>query len=184
MNNGQATPAQVLAAVRTVRQALRREGYQGPVVTVDTFVAVLAHPQLCSSPDTDYCAVNVHPFFDPHTVAGQAGNFVRRQVLNIREATNPKTQATTEKEGKQKRVVVTETGWPKQGNANYKAVPGRAEQKRAVEGVMKVWKEGRERGFGDDGDFEVYMFTAFDDEWKVAEKGTFYAEQFWGIQND
>ncbi|KAJ4400889.1 Cell surface mannoprotein mp65 [Neurospora sp. IMI 360204] len=31
VNNGQATPAQVLAAVRRVREALRREGYQGPV---------------------------------------------------------------------------------------------------------------------------------------------------------
>ncbi|KAK1775918.1 glycoside hydrolase family 17 protein [Copromyces sp. CBS 386.78] len=174
VNNGQATPAQVLAAVRRVREALRREGYNGPVVTVDTFVAVLAHPQLCSSPDTDYCAVNIHPFFDAHTNAVQAGNFVKRQVLNIREA-------TSEQGGKQKRVVVTETGWPTQGNANYKAVPGRQEQKAAVEGVMTVWNEAAQRQFGDDGDFEVFLFTAFDDEWKLADKGTFYAEQYWGM---
>lgn len=196
VNNGQATPAQVLSAVRTVRKALRKEGYNGPVVTVDTFVAVLQHPQLCASPDTDYCAVNVHPFFDPHTEAKGAGEFVRRQVLNIREATttstststitDPRTNGGQEKQQKQvqKRVVVTETGWPTQGNANYKAVPGRAEQKMAVKGVMDIWREARQRGFGDDGDFEVFMFTAFDDPWKKAEKGTFYAEQFWGIHRD
>ncbi|KAH7627929.1 glycoside hydrolase superfamily [Sordaria sp. MPI-SDFR-AT-0083] len=181
VNNGQATPAQVLAAVRTARQALRREGYNGPVVTVDTFVAVLQHPQLCSSPDTDYCAVNVHPFFDPHTTAKQAADFVKRQVLNIREAATTSTDIKGETKQKQKRVVVTETGWPTQGNANYKAVPGRAEQKEVVRGVMEIWKEAKARGFGDDGDFEVYMFTAFDDPWKKAERGTFYAEQFWGI---
>ncbi|EGO55092.1 hypothetical protein NEUTE1DRAFT_102550 [Neurospora tetrasperma FGSC 2508] len=204
VNNGQATPAQVLAAVRTVRKVLRREGYRGPVVTVDTFVAVLQHPELCSSSEVDYCAVNVHPFFDAHTEAERAGEFVRRQVMNLREVINPKTQAQAQAQGndlsqgtdpnqgkgdkggerRKKRVVVTETGWPKQGNANYRAVPGRWEQKTAVEGVMKAWREGSQRGFvGDDGDFELYLFTAFDDEWKKADKGTFYAEQFWGIHD-
>ncbi|KAK3485295.1 glycoside hydrolase superfamily [Neurospora hispaniola] len=200
VNNGQATPAQVLAAVRTVRQVLRREGYFGPVVTVDTFVAVLNHPELCSSSDVDYCAVNVHPFFDAHTEAERAGEFVRRQVMNLREVITPKSQAQAQGTGlsqggttdmigggerRKKRVVVTETGWPKQGNANYRAVPGRWEQKTAVEGVMKAWREGSQRGFvGDDGgDFELYLFTAFDDEWKKADKGTFYAEQFWGIHD-
>lgn len=204
VNNGQATPAQVLAAVRTVREVLRREGYFGPVVTVDTFVAVLNHPELCSSSDVDYCAVNVHPFFDAHTEAERAGEFVRRQVMNLREViANPKTQAQAQAqaqgtdpnqgtdinqgggERRKKRVVVTETGWPKQGNANYRAIPGRWEQQRAVEGVMKAWREGSQRGFvGDDGgDFEMYLFTAFDDEWKKADQGTFYAEQFWGIHD-
>ncbi|KAK3388546.1 glycoside hydrolase superfamily [Sordaria brevicollis] len=172
VNNGQATPAQVLSAVRRVREALRREGYTGPVVTVDTFVAVLKHPQLCASPDTDYCAVNLHPFFDPHTDATKAANFVKRQNGN---------GGIQQQKEKQKRLVITETGWPTQGNANNKAVPGRAEQKKVVEGVRKIWQEGKEREFGDDGDFEVYLFTAFDDPWKKAEKGTFYAEQFWGI---
>lgn len=198
VNNGQATPAQVLDAVRTVRQVLRREGYTGPVVTVDTFVAVLRHPELCTSSEVDYCAVNVHPFFDGFVEAEQAGGFVSAQVRNLREVivaptvqgksqggtTDTKMEGEGDMKGRrQKRVVVTETGWPKRGNANYRAVPGRSEQKTAVDGIMKAWREGSQRGFEDQGDFEVFLFTAFDDGWKKADKNTFYAEQFWGIHD-
>ncbi|KAK3321669.1 cell wall glucanase [Apodospora peruviana] len=164
VNNGQATPDQVMDAVTAARAVLRVKGYAGPVVTVDTFIAVQQHPVLCDA--SDYCAMNVHAFFDPNTSADQAGNFVLRQVANVREVLADRTQ----------RVVVTEAGWPTQGNANDKAVPGKQNQLTATKSIVSEF--GGQEGLGN-----LILFTAFNDPWKKAEPGTFYAEQFWGMHS-
>ncbi|KAK0673588.1 putative cell wall glucanase [Cercophora samala] len=166
VNNGQATAGQVVGAIRAAREMLRREGYAGPVVTVDTFVAVERHPELCD--ESDYCAVNCHPFFDGLTTAEQAGEFVGRKVRDVKEVLRDED----------KKIVVTEAGWPWQGGSNNRAVPGREEQRRAVEGIRRVWERDW-RGIRGGGG--LFLFTAFDDPWKRAEEGTFYAEQFWGM---
>ncbi len=161
VNNGQATPNQVIDAVTSARQSLRSAGYQGPVVTVDTFVAVQKNPQLCDS--SDFCAMNIHPFFDPNTSPEAAGDFVARQVANTRQVLkNPN-----------KRVVVTESGWPWQGSANGQAVPGKDNQQTAVDSIKT--------NYGAQSPGDLILFTAFNDLWKKAEPGTFYAEQYWGM---
>ncbi|KAK3985630.1 cell wall glucanase [Cladorrhinum sp. PSN332] len=162
VNNGQATAQQVISALRAAREMLRSAGYLGPVVTVDTFLAVEREPGLCDA--GDYCAVNVHPFFDSQTVAERAGEFVVRKVADVKEALADEW----------KKVVVTESGWPWQGMANGAAVPGRNEQRIALDSIKQAWRESQWGG--------LYLFTAFDDPWKVAEPGTFYAEQFWGME--
>ncbi|KAK3319794.1 glycoside hydrolase superfamily [Cercophora scortea] len=130
VNNGQATADQVISAVSAARTSLRSAGYTGPVVTVDTFTAVIANPLLCDA--SDYCAMNIHAFFDPNTPAPQAGNFVLRQVANVREVLADPAQ----------RIVVTESGWPWQGNANGLAVPGRENQLVAVQAIVDAYAEG------------------------------------------
>ena len=47
VNSGEATPAQVGQYVATARSALTAAGYTGPIVAVDTFIAVIEHPELC-----------------------------------------------------------------------------------------------------------------------------------------
>ncbi|KAK3376611.1 glycoside hydrolase superfamily [Lasiosphaeria ovina] len=162
VNNGQASPEQMLSALPAARETLRAAGYTGPVVTVDTFIAVQRHPELCDA--SDYCAVNIHAFFDAHTPADQAGRFVARQVANLREVVADPTQ----------RIVVTESGWPWQGNANGLAVPGADNQRQAVASLVA--------DYGDLNPGGLILFTAFDDPWKKAEPETFYAEQFWGLK--
>lgn len=159
VNNGQVTPAQSLSALDKARTTLRAAGYKGPVVIVDTFVAVLDHPELCEK--SDYCAVNVHPFFDGNVPASEAGKFVTSTVSNIRR-----------KLSTDKRIVVTETGWPWQGEANRAAVPGVDQQSKAMSSIKSAYssKPG-----------DVILFTAFNDMWKKADAGTFMAEQFWGM---
>ncbi|RYP05930.1 hypothetical protein DL764_003488 [Monosporascus ibericus] len=159
VNNGQVSVGQSLNALGKARTALRAAGYQGPVVIVDTFVAVLAHPELCEK--SDYCAVNVHPFFDPNTPAHQAGSFVATTVGNLRK-----------KLSSDKRIIVTETGWPWQGETNGAAVPGMDQQTRALSSIRTAYLSNA----GD-----VILFTAFNDLWKRAEAHTFMAEQFWGM---
>ncbi|KAB5526415.1 cell wall glucanase [Coniochaeta sp. 2T2.1] len=161
VNNGLATAQQVMAAVSATRQVLRGAGYTGPVVTVDTFVAVLRNPTLCD--ESDFCAMNIHPFFDANTPASQAGKFVYDQVNSVRNVLSDKNQ----------RIVVTETGWPWQGCAHGLAVPGKQEQKVAIGGIKAAFEEGKH---GD-----LILFSAFNDPWKKAEASTFFAEQYWGI---
>lgn len=159
VNNGQVTPAQSLTALDKARTALRAAGYEGPVVIVDTFVAVLDHPELCEK--SDYCAVNIHPFFDGNVPAGEAGKFVTSTVSSVRR-----------KLSTDKRIVVTETGWPWQGEPNHAAVPGMDQQSKAVSSIKGAYssKPG-----------DVILFTAFNDLWKKADANTFMAEQFWGM---
>lgn len=160
VNNGQASPQQIQDALRAARQLLTSAGWTGPVVTVDTFVAALAHPELCSS--SDYCAVNIHPFFDPNTPAEKAGQFVLNMVQALRKKLGNPTA----------RVRVTESGWPWQGSANGQAVPGVDQQAAAVSSIRKAFAGNPE---------DMVLFSAFNDRWKTAAEETFYAEQFWGM---
>lgn len=159
VNNGPTIAPQVLEALDTARAALRAAGYEGPVVTVDTWVAVLDHPELCEK--SDYCAVNIHPFFDGGVAADEAGKFVTTTVSNIRR-----------KLSTDKRIVVTETGWPWQGATNRAAVPGMDQQTKAMSSIKNAYSSNPA---------DVILFTAFNDLWKKAESGTFMAEQFWGM---
>ncbi|KAI1207766.1 glycoside hydrolase family 17 protein [Annulohypoxylon truncatum] len=160
VNNGGATVGQSLSALSQARSALRAAGYQGPVVVVDTFVAMLSHPELCDQ--SDYCAVNVHPFFDPNTGPNQAGSFITSTVSKIRSKLSDSS----------KRIVVTETGWPWQGEANGAAVPGIGQQSTALSSIKNAFTNNAN---------DLILFTAFNDMWKKPDAGTFMAEQFWGM---
>ncbi|KAG8360359.1 hypothetical protein FVEN_g2359 [Fusarium venenatum] len=159
VNNNAATPAQVLAAVDEARAILKAAGYNGPVLTVDTFVAVQEHPELCEK--SEYCAINAHAFFDPHTSADGAGKWLSDTV-----------QVVKSKLSSDKRVVVCETGWPTKGDSNGKAVPGLTQQGSALKAIREAFSEHPD---------DLILFSAFNDHWKKPEPATFHAEQYWGI---
>ncbi|PGH15125.1 hypothetical protein AJ79_02651 [Helicocarpus griseus UAMH5409] len=158
VNGGQASVGDVVNAVNKARSILRGAGYQGPVVTVDTFNALIANPELCKA--SDYCAANCHAFFDPNTDASRAGEFVKKQAKLVSDAAGKKT-------------VITESGWPKSGQANGKAIPSQENQQLAVQSLKAA--------FGNDDEAGLFLFSAFDDSWKKDNGGTFGAEKFWGI---
>lgn len=160
VNSGGATLGQALGALSQARSALRSAGYEGPVVVVDTFVAMLTHPELCDQ--SDYCAINVHPFFDPNTGPRQAGWFVTSAVRRVRSRMSDPD----------KRIVVTETGWPWQGESNGAAIPGMNQQSIAISSIKSAYTNSPS---------DVILFTAFNDMWKKPDAGTFMAEQFWGM---
>lgn len=156
-----ATVPQILAAIREARAALRSRGYQGPVVTIDTFKAVEDHPELCD--ESDYCAINCHPFFDPYTGPDQAGTFLIHTMDAIRSKLADHG----------KRIVVTETGWPWKGTPNGLAVPSPEAQAVALASITSTFRARPQN---------VMLFNAFNDLWKVPAADTFYAEQYWGMQ--
>ncbi|UPK90291.1 hypothetical protein LCI18_001226 [Fusarium solani-melongenae] len=159
VNKGEASPEKVLGAVKQARQILRAAGYEGPVVTVDTFVAAGANPELCA--ESDYCAINAHAFFDPTISADEAGVWLSKTIDDLK-AKLPKDQ----------RIVVCESGWPVKGKANGLAVPGLAEQKLAISAIEKVFAGHME---------DLILFSAFNDPWKKEEAWSFNAEPYWGI---
>lgn len=159
VNNGAATPEKVLGAVGQARGILRKAGYKGPVVTVDTFVAAGANPQLCT--ESDYCAVNAHAFFDPTITADEAGEWLERTVADLKSKLN-----------KDQRVVICESGWPTKGTTNGLAIPGLQEQKKAIAALKNAFADHLE---------DLVLFSAFNDPWKTEAAWSFNTEPYWGI---
>ncbi|TVY46646.1 Cell surface mannoprotein [Lachnellula occidentalis] len=160
VDTGVASAATVVAAINTARGLLKAAGYTGKVVTVDTLVAAKANPTICDN--SDYCAVNSHPFYDGNTVAEDSGSFLTKSISDLQAVLANKNQE----------IVITETGWPWQGETNDKAVPSPANQAAALSSIKTAFasKPGG-----------VILFTAFNDMWKKNSAAQFKAEQYWGF---
>lgn len=182
VDTGKAAPGDVVAALGVARDILRGAGYRGHVVTVDTFNALIKHPELCAA--SDFCAANAHAFFDGTVDPQGAGEWVRRQVDRIADAAAAAGAGAGARaadygggggggggdgggSGGNKKIVITESGWPHAGAHNGVAVPSPDNQARALESIRAA--------FADD----LFLFTAFDDKWKA--DGAFGVEKFWGI---
>lgn len=163
VNSGQASAASVVAAMSSARALLRAAGYNGPVVTCDTLVATLANPSLCDN--ADYCAVNSHPFFDPNTDATQAGSFLTNSITTLKSKLANSSQT----------VLITETGWPSQGNANGLAIPSSTNQATAIAAIKSAFESAP------DG---VMLFNPYNMMWKTSTANQFNAEQWWGFLGD
>lgn len=159
VNTGKASPQDVVNAVNSARPTLRDAGFQGPVVTVDTFNAIIAHPELCHASD-DFCAANCHAFFDANIQASEAGDYVKTQAERVSAAAGDK------------RTVITESGWPHEGSANGQATPSEQNQQMAVDSLKAAFA---------DTDGALYLFSAFDTSWKTDSPRTFGTEKYWGV---
>ncbi|KAJ5640577.1 Cell wall glucanase (Scw4) [Penicillium herquei] len=158
VNGGHNAPGEVTGAVTQARSYLRAQGYEGPVVTVDTFSVLIEHPELCRV--SDYCAANCHAFFDATQSPHNAGAYAMEQMHSVSAAAGGK------------RTMITESGWPHAGQANGAAIPSPDNQRVAVESLRKSFAHQAD---------DLVLFTAFDDLWKDDNRYTFNAERFWGI---
>lgn len=160
VNGNHNSPGEVTNAVNKARPILRQQGYKGPVVTVDTFSVLLKHPELCHV--SDYCAANCHAFFDATQHPQHAGPYALEQAHSVSDAAGGK------------RTIITESGWPHDGQANGAAVPSPENQQAAIESLRKSFAHRSA---------DLVLFTAFDDLWKEDNQYTFNAEKFWGIHH-
>ena len=69
-----------------------------------------------------------------------------------------------------KRVVISETGWPDRGTAFEGSQPG---YENAVKYFINAYKWAEEEGI------EIFYFSSFDEDWKVAAEGDVGA--YWGL---
>ena len=158
VNSGKASVPQVVSAVGKTKSCLAAAGYTGPIVTVDTMVAMKANPELCKA--SSYCAINCHAFFDGKVAAENAGPFVLGWVQQVSQAAGGKN------------TVVVETGWPHQGQPNGVAVPSPENHQKAIDSIKGSFSNN------------AILYSAFNDMWKKNSASTFGAEQFWGIYGD
>lgn len=157
VNSGAASPSAVVSALSTARGLLKTAGYPGKIVTVDTMAATLINPTLADN--SDYAAVNCHPFFDPNTAPAGAGEFIQTQINLLKAKLSNKNQ----------NIVITETGYPHCGSANGAGVPSLSNQATALSSIKSTFSSG------------IVILSAFDDAWKTNSAGTFGAEQCWGV---
>lgn len=158
VNDDAYTVADVVSAIGTARSQLQSAGYTGNVVTVDTFVAMIANPELCQA--SDYAAANCHAFFDGSVTAQDAGKWVLGQAQRVSEACGGKD------------TMITETGWPSQGDTNGVAVPSEQNQVDAIDSIKSAFSNN------------IVLFSAFNDYWKQNNAGTYGAEHYWGIMGN
>ena len=152
VNTGQQSASAMVSYTQQAKQTLQAAGYSGPVVCVDTFNAYLSNPALCQA--GDYVAANAHAFFDGSTPASQAGAWVVAQQQALKSACGGMG------------VLITESGWPTQGNTIGSSVPSAANQKAAVASIKAATG----------GNFICY--TAFNDLWMSS-----YDDQYWGVMS-
>ncbi|KAI0482905.1 glycoside hydrolase family 17 protein [Xylariaceae sp. FL0804] len=152
--DGYCTAAELASVISECKSAF--SGYSGPISTAETvniwqeddFVGAV-----CGV--VDFVGANAHAFFNTETTAPEAGEFVQSQ-LDIIDRVCP---------GKEGRIC--ETGWPAEGVAMGKAVPGVAQQKQAIDSILETC-----------GDRAV-LFSLTSDAWK-SDATACQCEQHWG----
>ncbi|CAD6594249.1 MAG: hypothetical protein ASARMPREDX12_008500 [Alectoria sarmentosa] len=160
VNTGQASASQVVAAIGAAKAALKAVGYNGPIATVDTMMAMRNNIELCTA--SDFCAINCHAFFDGNTLPEDSGQFVQNWVKQISEAAGGKT------------TIVTESGWPHQGDPNNKAIPSPENQAAAIASLKAAFSGGS----------NLVLYNSYDDLWKSDSADTYGAEKYWGMVGD
>jgi GPH family glycoside/pentoside/hexuronide:cation symporter len=144
--------AELLAYIRRVKTALPENV---PVGCVDAYYQFLERPALTAA--CDVLLPNCYPFWEGIDI-NMAAPYLRRMVGLVQAA------------GGEKRVIVTETGWPGSGQPVASAVPS---AENAMRYFVDVQQWARSEGV------KLFYFSSFDEPWKSRQEGELGAQ--WGL---
>jgi len=151
----------IVSGISTARSLLESAGYSGPVTTVDTWVALKEwapqSSELCDA--MDFIGANTHAFFDANTAAADAATFVSGKISELGQLC-----------GGNKDVVITESGWPSQGDSNGEAIPSDDNQRTVYNGLRTEFADKKDK---------LIILSAFDDAWKP--QNQWNVEHSWGV---
>jgi exo-beta-1,3-glucanase (GH17 family) len=122
---------------------------------VDAYYEFTNHPRV-----TDACDIilaNCYPFWEG-CPADYALPYMKEMYQQAKTAANGKP------------VVISETGWPDRGTAFEGSEPG---YENAVKYFINTYKWAEEQ------DINIFYFSSFDEDWKVAAEGDVGA--YWGL---
>ena len=122
---------------------------------VDAYYQFIERPALVDA--CDLILANCYPFWE-----GIDNNVAPFGVQRMYELTKEKADG--------KKVIITETGWPRKGNSVGEAIPT---EENAMKFFIHIQKWAREEGV------ELFYFSSFDEPWKVAYEGEVGAQ--WGL---
>jgi glucan 1,3-beta-glucosidase len=142
---------QLINFIKTVKQQIKNI----PVGYVDAYYEFTQHPAIVELCDAVLC--NCYPFWE-----GTSFDYALEHMKQMYR------QATIAANGKQ--VIITETGWPSQGETLKGAAPS---QNNARDYFIntQLWSANE--------NIPVFYFSSFDESWKVGAEGTVGA--YWGI---
>jgi exo-beta-1,3-glucanase (GH17 family) len=145
------TIEQLLGYLKRVKDAIP----EVPVGYVDAYYEFVVHPELVQN--SDVILTNCYPFWEGTSIEYSLGhmNDMFHQVLNVCDG---------------KRVIVTETGWPSQGESLKSSHP-------TAENAMKYFIDTQR--WSRENDIDVFYFSSFDESWKKGDEGEVGA--YWGL---
>jgi glucan 1,3-beta-glucosidase len=126
-----------------------------PVGYVDAYYEFSVHPELAETCDVVLC--NCYPYWEG-TSFQDSLNHMRQMFYQAKAAANGK------------RIIITETGWPSQGEGLGGAIP-------SEENAMKYFINANL--WTQDEGIEIMYFSSFDEAWKKSDEGEVGA--YWGV---
>jgi glycoside/pentoside/hexuronide:cation symporter, GPH family len=151
---GELSAAELIVYIQQVKKAIPTI----PVGCVDTYFQFSQHPELVEA--CDVILINCYPFWEGYDIA-EAAIYLQ------------KMHSFVHKFSKDKKIIITETGWPSQGKPVHQAVP-------SLVNVMKYFIDLN--NWSKMQDIEIFYFSSFDEAWKVHHEGD--VGQRWGIWNE
>jgi len=145
------TVHEIIAYIKQVKEALPNI----PVGYVDAYYQFSEHPELVEV--CDVILANCYPFWEGCHI-DQASNYLK-QMYNV-----------VENASQGKPVIITETGWPSEGDKTNDA---EASQENALKYFINVNNWANKEGV------KLYYFSSFDESWKIHHEGD--VGQRWGI---
>jgi glycoside/pentoside/hexuronide:cation symporter, GPH family len=126
-----------------------------PVGYVDAYYQYLENPSLVNACDVIF--INCYPFWEGATFE------LSLAYLDL-------MVSLTQKIAKDKKVIITETGWPSIGEKVQDAIPDYVNAMKYFVSVQEWVKTSN---------IDVFYFSSFDETWKIKEEGNVGAS--WGI---
>ena len=143
---------ELLGYINRVKQAIP----EIPVGYVDAYYEFSARPEITEA--CDVILANCYPFWE--------FCHVDYSLMYMKQMYQQAQRAG----GGKKRVIITETGWPSQGEDHQGALPSKD---NALKYYLNTQHWSKEE------DIEVFYFTSFDESWKVGAEGDVGA--YWGL---
>lgn len=145
------TEDELLSFIYQVKQAVP----DVPVGYVDAYYEFGFKPRITEA--CDVILANCYPYWE--------GCHLDHSLLYMKDMFRRALMA-----GNGKKVIITETGWPDQGQIFHGAEP-------SVENAMKYFINTQL--WSKDEDIDIFYFSSFDESWKTGDEGDVGA--FWGI---
>lgn len=152
LHRNEITEEHLLQFINKVRQSIPSNI---PIGYVDAYYQYLNRPSLVAA--CDVILINCYPFWEGASL-DNAVNYLHKMVELTKAVSN------------NKKIIITETGWPSVGESVDDAVPSLANAKKYFVAVQHWAKQQN---------VDMFYFSSFDETWKIKQEGNVGGS--WGI---
>jgi GPH family glycoside/pentoside/hexuronide:cation symporter len=145
------TEQELLDYIKTVKSALPNL----PVCYVDAYFQYQSRPNLVDA--CDIILANCYPFWEGRSIE-EATDYLHQMYLDTVDIANGK------------KIIISETGWPDQGNNVDSAIPSEVNAMKYFINAHN-WSQKEK--------VDLFYFSSFDESWKIHHEGD--VGQGWGI---